>query len=123
MASSVRSNFSCGDVCQVNFDGKLLPALGVGSFKKDNRLAVVIVHEEENQILAIARTDDATGAVEATTVKEALDSWGLTESIIACGFDTTASNTGINLGAAKSSKTSFNVRSFGWPAGTTWGSS
>ena len=101
VASSVRSNFSCGDVCQVNFDGKLLPALGVGSFKKDNRLAVVIVHEEENQILAIARTDDATGAVEATTVKEALDSWGLTESIIACGFDTTASNTGINLGSCK----------------------
>ena len=35
------------------------------------------------------------GKVEAETVKTMLDTWGIAEKIIACGFDTTSSNTGV----------------------------
>ena len=51
--------------------------------------------EEGNQLLCIAKKDDSTGKVEAATVKEALDNWGISDGIIASCFDTTSSNTGI----------------------------
>ena len=63
-----------------------------------NRLAVVAVQEEENQLLCIAKTENSTGKVEADAVKEAIDNWGISDGVIACGFDTTSSNTGINIG-------------------------
>ena len=63
-----------------------------------NRLAVVAVQKDENQLLCIAKTDNATGRVEAATVKEALDNWESSDGIIASCFDTT-SNTGVNIGS------------------------
>ena len=60
-----------------------------------NRLAVVLVQKDDNNILCIARTDDSTGKTEAETVKKALDDWDLSSYIIAFGFDTTSSNTGV----------------------------
>ena len=36
--------------------------------------------------------------MEADTVKTMLDTWGIAEKIIACGFDTTSSNTGVHKG-------------------------
>ena len=36
--------------------------------------------------------------MEAETVKTMLDTWGIAEKIIACGFDTTSSNTGVHKG-------------------------
>ena len=44
---------------------------------------MVAVQEEGNQLLCIAKTDDSTGKVEAATVKEALDNWGIFDGIIA----------------------------------------
>ena len=79
---------------QINFDGKLLADLG--GFGKVNRLAVVLIQEEENKILAICKTSDSTGRTEADKVKEILDDWNLAEKIIAVGFDTTSSNTGVH---------------------------
>ena len=64
-----------------------------------NRLAMVLVQEEENKILAITKTSNSTGKVEAEKVKEILDNWSVTDQIIACGFDTTAANTGLYKGA------------------------
>ena len=69
-----------------------------GGFEKLNRLAVVAVQEDENQLLCITKTKDATGKVEADAVKEAINNWGLSDGIIACCFDTTSSITGINTG-------------------------
>ena len=97
-ASSIRQSFSCS-LSQISFDGKILPSLG--GFGKDNRVAVVIVQEDENQILSIARTTSGTGEAEATCVKETLDTWELTDLIIACSFDTTSTNTGIHTGGCK----------------------
>ena len=64
-----------------------------------NRLAVVAVQEEENQLLCVTKTEDSTGKVEADAEKEAINNWGLSEGIIACCFDTTSSNSGINSGS------------------------
>ena len=64
-------------------------------FDKVNRLAVVLVQEFENKLLAIPKTDGSTGEIEAKKIKEVLVDWGLENKIIACGFDTTSSNTGV----------------------------
>lgn len=95
-ASYIKKTFSftCG---QINFDGKLLQELG--GTEKVNRLAVVAVQEEENQLLCVTKTEDSTGKVEADAEKEAINNWGLSEGIIACCFDTTSSNSGINSGS------------------------
>jgi len=71
----------------------------LNGYDKVNRLAVVLVQENENKLLAISKTDGSTGKVEAETVKKVLDEWGIADNIIACGFDTTSSNTGIHKGA------------------------
>ena len=81
----------------MNFNGKLLADLG--GFGKIDRLAVVLVHEEENKILAICKTSDSTGRTEAEKVKGILHDWKLTEKILAVGFNTTSSNTGVHTGA------------------------
>ena len=95
-ADDIRGSLEC-EVGQVNFDGKLLKDLG--GMEKVNRLAVVLVQEEENQMLGLIHTEDSTGKVEAEAVRTTLDSWSVTEKIVACGFDTTASNTGVHKGA------------------------
>ena len=64
-----------------------------------NRLAVVAVRKEENQLLCVTKTEDSTGKVEADAEKEEINNWGLSEGIIACCFDTTSSNSGINSGS------------------------
>ena len=43
-----------------------------GGFEKVNRLAVVAVRENENLLLCITKTKDATGKVEVYAVKEAI---------------------------------------------------
>ena len=63
-------------------------------FGKIHRLAVVLVRENEYQILCIAKAEDGTGKTEAGIVHAALLDWGVVNRIIACGFDTTSSNTG-----------------------------
>ena len=92
----MKENFSCKNG-QINFDGKLLTDLG--GFGKVNRLAVVAAQEKDNQLLCVTKTDDSTGKTEAEAVGKALEDWGLKESIIACGIDTTSSNTGIHKGS------------------------
>jgi len=96
VAATIKENFTC-DVGQINFDGKLLPNLY--GFGKVNRLAVVLIQHPENKILSVTKTESSTGKVEAETVKAVLDEWELTDKIIACGFDTTSSNTGIRNGS------------------------
>ena len=95
-AAKVKLNFSCKNG-QINFDGKLLADLR--GFEKVNRLAVVAAQEKDNQLLCVTKTDDSTGKTDAEAVGKALEDWGLKESIIACGFDTTSSNTGIHKGS------------------------
>ena len=60
-AAQIKIDFIC-NVGQINFDGKILADLG--EFGKVNRLAVVLVQEEENKILAICKTSDSTGRTD-----------------------------------------------------------
>ena len=92
----IKDDFLCEDICQINFDAKLLPTLG--GFGSVNRLAIVAVQEDCNQILAIAKTENGTGEVEARAVAGALDEWKLSDKVVASGFDTTSSNTGVHKG-------------------------
>ena len=50
-------------------------------------------------LLCITETADSTGLIEARAVEAALNDWGCAEKIVAMGFDTTASNTGVHRGA------------------------
>ena len=95
-ANVIKDDFVFEDICQINFDAKLLPTLG--GFGSVNRLAVVAVQEDCNQILAIAKTENGTGEVEARAVAGALDEWKLSDKVVASGFDTTSSNTGVHKG-------------------------
>ena len=79
-------------MAQINFDGKLLTDLG--GFGKIHRVAVVLVREDEYQILCISKAESGTGKTGAGIVYAALLDWGVVNRIIACGFDTTSSNTG-----------------------------
>ena len=62
-------------------------------------LTYIIPQDSDSKILGIAETKDSTGRVEAEKVKEILDNWNVTEKIIALGYDTTSSNTGIHKGS------------------------
>ena len=62
---------------------------------------MVLIQEEENKILCVAKTEDSTGKTEAETVKKTLDDWEIADRIIAIGFDTTSSNTGVHRGACR----------------------
>ena len=95
-SEGIKKNFSCTHA-QIGFDAKLMKDLN--GYDKVNRLAVVLVQENENKLLAISKSDGSTGKVEAETVKKVLDEWGIADNIIACGFDTTSSNTGVHKGA------------------------
>ena len=79
-AAVIRRNFSC-QTGQVNFDGKLLAELG--GFWKVNRLAVILIQEDNSHILGIPQTDNSIGRAEAEMVKEYLDSWEVSDKIIA----------------------------------------
>ena len=92
-AVEIKRDFNCS-VGQIIFDGKLLPDLG--GFGKVNRLAVVLVLGDEKNILCISKIEDSTGKMEAEMAKETLDIRNITEHIIAIGFYTTSSNTGVH---------------------------
>ena len=62
-------------------------------------LTYIIPQDSDSKILGIAETKDSTGRVEAEKIKDILDNWNVTEKIIALGFDTTSSNTGIRKGS------------------------
>ena len=66
---SIYRDFICNPG-QINFDGKIVPALG--GFGKVDRLAVVLVQKEKNKILCITKTEDSTGKEETEKVKEVM---------------------------------------------------
>ena len=67
--------------------------------RRNRDMHTVAPKDSDSKILGIAETKDSTGRVEAEKVKEILDNWNVTEKIIALGFDTTSSNTGIHKGS------------------------
>ena len=59
----VKKTFISNKFGQVNFDGKLMKGLMGRRLGKVNRLAVILVQELENKLLAIAKTEESTGSL------------------------------------------------------------
>lgn len=81
----------------MHWDGKILNDL-VGRSKVD-RIAVLVSYNESLKFLGAPKIVSGTGEHIAHAVYDTLVGWGITERVVACSFDTTASNTGINTGA------------------------
>lgn len=83
----------------LHWDGKLLPDPNNTSFKVD-RVPILASTNDLVQILDVPRLDFSTGTLQADALLKALQRWSLTDMVEAVCMDTTASNTGCNLGAA-----------------------
>lgn len=82
----------------MHWDGKLLPEI-TGKDKVE-RLPVIITHNKGEQLIGVPKLSAGTGSEIANAIYELLFEWNIEEYIVACCFDTTASNTGAIKGAA-----------------------
>ena len=84
----------------IHWDGKLLE----DSTGKAERLAVMVsggtAQCKQGKILSARQIADGTGQSQADEVFRCIDEWNLQDTVRAMSFDTTASNTGAEKGAA-----------------------
>lgn len=92
-----RINITEEEAVVVHWDGKLLPDLL--KTEQTERIAVLISYGENEQLLGVPKADRSTGEEQALAVYECLEEWGVSHTIKAMCFDTTASNTGRLKGA------------------------
>ncbi len=100
-AKEIQASFDPNCPLTVHWDGKMLPALmstGTGTELVD-RLAVLVSGEGTMKLLGVPKLSNGTGQAEATAVYDLIQEWNLADRIMSMSFDTTASNTGIRLGA------------------------
>lgn len=82
----------------VHWDGKVLPDV-VGKTKVD-RIAVLVSYNGTSKFLGAPKiTDSPTGERIAHAVYKILTDWNIADKVTAMSFDTTSTNTGINIGA------------------------
>ena len=85
----------------MHWDGKLLQdSLG----DKFERLAILLSGSPEfssGKLLGVPQLGDSKGQTQADASYDLLEAWGLKESVFTLVFDTTASNSGVHMGAAK----------------------
>lgn len=96
-ATNLKDEFESKGPLVVHWDGKLLVDL-TGKELVD-RLPVIVTGNETNQLLGVPKLLSGTGEQQATAVAHLVREWGVTDSVKAMCFDTTASNTGIENGA------------------------
>lgn len=68
-----------------------------------HRLAILVSGapgHEEGKLLTVATLTDGTGEAQADATFNAIEDWRLAESVVGLCFDTTATNTGRQRGAA-----------------------
>ena len=91
------------DYCTLHWDGKLLRDV-LGERYPVESLAVLVSgtpQYEEGKLLGVPFIESSTGIQQCNATLELIETWGLTDNIVGLVFDTTASNSGINKGAAK----------------------
>lgn len=96
-AKEILSSFDPNCPLTVHWDGKMLPALM--SKEQVNRLAVLVSGDGVMKLLGVPTLSNGTGQAEATAVFNLIQEWNLADRIKFMCFDTTASNTGVNIGA------------------------
>ena len=102
MSRKIREDLEDVQNVSLHFDGALLAEKG--SYDKYNRIAVIVKSidaKNEEKIVSIPKTQDGSGFGEANCVIEALQKFNIKTGIKSICFDTTASNTSMNVGACK----------------------
>lgn len=81
----------------VHWDGKIVPDL-TGREKVD-RIAVLVSYDGTAKFLGAPKIKSGTGQSIAEAVYGVLIDWNIAEKVVACSFDTTSTNTGLESGA------------------------
>lgn len=82
----------------IHWDGKKIPALNVRDSAVE-RLPIVVSTMKIEQLIGVPKLSSSTGEEQASAVYDAINKWGLKDSVQALCCDTTASNTGRLNGA------------------------
>lgn len=98
VVESEKATFTPSNPVVLHWDGKLLPNI-TGGVEKVDRVAVIISGNGEEKLLAVPPIKKGTGQEQATACLKILEEWKLKDHVRGLCFDTTASNTGLNLGA------------------------
>lgn len=97
-ATADKVDFSPDDPLLLHWDGKLLPDITGGQEKVD-RIAILVTGGGVEKLLGVPKIDRGTGEQQADACMKALKDWKLKELVRGLVFDTTSSNTGLNIGA------------------------
>ena len=97
---SFKHNLSSKDLT-LHFDGKSVKEFTGGQHLEQERIAIIVTSPtlEQPQVLGVPPAESSKGVDQQQVVENVLEEWGLKEHIMALGFDTTASNTGVHAGA------------------------
>src|SRR6218665_3854634 len=98
VASEIRATFTVDSPVLLHWDGKLLPDIS-GSKEVVDRVAILVTSGYLQQLLAVPKIGCGTGQQQCDACLCALDDWQLRSKVRGLVFDTTSSNTGLNLGA------------------------
>lgn len=90
--------FSSDGPVVLHWDGKLLPDI-TGSKQLVDRVAIIVTGEKTEQLLAVSKIKRGTGEEQCNACLQALEEWHLKPLVQGLLFDTTASNTGLKMGA------------------------
>ena len=97
----IKEGFQCPDKVTAHWDEKTVTLKGN---EKSSRVCVYLTAadaEQTRKLLAVPETPTGTGHDEAKVVTDTLENWGVEKEVIGMVFDTTSSNTGVEIGACK----------------------
>ena len=85
----------------LHFDGKSVKEFTDGKHLEQERIAVIVSSPslEDPQVLGVPAAESSNGTDQMEVVTKLIEEWGVTDHIMALGFDITASNTGVHAGA------------------------
>lgn len=98
VVESDKASFSPQNPLVLHWDSKLLPSI-TGGVEKVDRVAVLVTGGGTEKLLAVPKIKRGTGQEQADACLKVLDEWDLKKDVQGLCFDTTASNTGLNMGA------------------------
>jgi len=96
VVTSRDESFSPPDPLLLHWDAKLLPDIAGGKHKVD-RVAVLVSGGGVEKLLAVPAIGRGTGEEQANACLSTLDDWKLRTQVRGLVFDTTSSNTGLNM--------------------------
>ena len=85
----------------LHFDGKAVKEYSAGCHLEQERIAVIVSSPslDSPQVLGVPPAKGSKGIDQLAVLANLIEEWGIKDHIMAIGFDTTSSNTGIRSGA------------------------